>query len=343
MPCSPDVAEFAKKYFYIRIWAAPATLSLFALKGWFIGMQNTVAPMITDIVVNMVNMFASYCLAVYTPLGALGVAWGTLVAQYVGLLTALDCMIWQLRRIKSKEQAACLPDNRCEKDELRLRDVFAWKRLRRLFVLNANLFIRSLCFMVVYVGYTAIASHYGDTELAVSAILMKLFMFFSYFVDGFAYAAEALTGRLGMSGNGECFTAWRKTKDVNDVVSVLFLWATAVGVVFSFIYWFARYPLVGLMTSDAAIVAASERYFVWLALMPFISSLAFMWDGVYIGATAAIPVRNCMVWSAVGFIVTFFVLAPVFSVQALYAAYFMHLFVRTVYLTFAWRRQGEAG
>ena len=175
MPCSPEVADFARQYFFVRVWAAPATLALFALKGWFIGMQNTIAPMITDIVVNVVNMVASYALAVYTPLGAIGVAWGTLIAQYTGLATAAVILAIQYKRHLSLIQ---------------IRESMRWSEMKHFFVLNTNLFLRSLAFMVIYVGYTIFMSAYGDTELAVSAIIMKIFMFFSYFIDGFAYAAE---------------------------------------------------------------------------------------------------------------------------------------------------------
>ena len=323
MPCSEAVAGFAKDYFFIRVWAAPATLSLMAFEGWFIGMQNTIAPMITDIVVNVVNMGASYALAVHTPLGALGVAWGTLIAQYTGLVTAVVIM---LVSYKDTLKRMC--------DFSFLRQSIQWKQMKRLFVLNTNLFLRSLCFMVVYVGYTAIASHYGDTELAVSAILMKLFMFFSYFVDGFAYAGEALTGRYGAKKQG----GWERNTQVERIVKVLFVWAVGVGLLFSVLYGVFRLPLTQVMTGDAGILAAVCPYYIWLALMPFISSLAFMWDGIYIGATADIPVRDCMIWAAVGFIATYFALYSFIGVQALYAAYFMHLFIRTIYLTALWRK-----
>ena len=183
MPCSPEVANFARQYFFVRVWAAPATLALFALKGWFIGMQNTIAPMITDIVVNVVNMVASYALAVYTPLGAIGVAWGTLIAQYTGLATAAVILAIQYKHHLSLIQ---------------IRESMRWSEMKHFFVLNTNLFLRSLAFMVIYVGYTIFMSAYGDTELAVSAIIMKIFMFFSYFIDGFAYAAEAMVGKAGV-------------------------------------------------------------------------------------------------------------------------------------------------
>lgn len=181
VPCSAEVATVAKEYFFVRIWAAPATLMLFAFKGWFIGMQDTKSPMSIDILVNVVNMFASYYLAVYTPLGIVGVAHGTFIAQYAGLTLAVLILVFRYHII-----------------HIGLREMIDAMRgpeIKRMMALNGNLFIRSLCFMIVYVGFTSLASLYGDTELAVSSVLMKLFMFFSFFVDGFAYAGEALVGK----------------------------------------------------------------------------------------------------------------------------------------------------
>ena len=183
VPCSAEVADVARRYFFIRIWAAPFTLMLMAFKGWFIGMQDTRSPMAVDILVNVVNMAASYILAFYTSQGILGVAWGTVIAQMSGFLLAEAIMIVRY------------PDARVYQTLEEWRAIMRWPELRRMMKLNGNLFIRSLCFMVVYVGFSMLASRYGDVELAVSSILMKLFMFFSFFVDGFAYAGEALVGK----------------------------------------------------------------------------------------------------------------------------------------------------
>ena len=183
VPCSAEVADVARRYFFIRIWAAPFTLMLMAFKGWFIGMQDTRSPMAVDILVNVMNMAASYILAFYTSQGILGVAWGTVIAQMSGFLLAEAIMIVRY------------PDARAYQTLEEWRAIMRWPELRRMMKLNGNLFIRSLCFMVVYVGFSMLASRYGDVELAVSSILMKLFMFFSFFVDGFAYAGEALGGK----------------------------------------------------------------------------------------------------------------------------------------------------
>ena len=322
VPCSAEVASVAREYFFVRIWAAPATLSLFTFKGWFIGMQDTKSPMAVDILVNVVNMAASYYLAVKTPLGVVGVAWGTLVAQYSGLILAVAILL--VRYI----------------DKSVFRNIDRWKEalrgaeLRRMLSLNTNLFIRSLCFMVVYVGYTSLASLYGDTELAVSSIMMKLFMFFSFFVDGFAYAGEALVGKaFGESSLEHC-----KTPEIHRTVRALFNWALGVGLLFTVIYAFWGDEAFALMTSDATVLAAAVKYKIWLIGMPLISTLAFMWDGVYIGATAGVQIRNSMIWAAVGFIIGYVATFSFVGPQALYIGYFAHLIARAFYLTVVWNK-----
>ncbi len=320
VPCSEEVAQVARDYFFVRIWAAPATLMLFAFKGWFIGMQDTVSPMAVDILVNVVNIAASYGLAVYTPLGVVGVAWGTLIAQFTGLLLAILIVVFKYRIV-----------------HIGLREIIAAMRgpeLKRMMALNGNLFIRSLCFMVVYVGFTSLAGTYGDTELAVSSVLMKLFMFFSFFVDGFAYAGEALVGKAF----GELKIKNEKLK-IRGIVRTLFNWSIGVGVVFTILYALWGKAMVGMMTDDIAVLAATDKYIGWLIAMPIVSALAFMWDGVYVGATAGVPIRNAMIWAAVGFVVFYLATFQFVGPQALYIAYFAHLIARVIYLTIIWKRK----
>ena len=327
VPCSAEVASVAREYFFVRIWAAPATLSLFTFKGWFIGMQDTKSPMAVDILVNVVNMAASYYLAVKTPLGVVGVAYGTLVAQYSGLILAVAILLVRYIGISV------------------FRNIDRWKEalrgaeLRHMLSLNTNLFIRSLCFMVVYVGYTSLASLYGDTELAVSSIMMKLFMFFSFFVDGFAYAGEALVGKaFGEARVKSQESRGESQEAVNPTVRALFSWALVVGLLFTVLYAFWGDEAFALMTSDTTVLMAAEKYKIWLIGMPLISTLAFMWDGVYIGATAGVQIRNSMIWAAVGFIVGYAATFSFVGPQALYIGYFAHLIARAFYLTIKWNK-----
>ena len=307
--CSPEVERVARNYFFIRIWAAPATLALFVFKGWFIGMQNTVFPMITDLWVNIVNMLASWLLSIYTPLGISGVAVGTLIAQWTGLVLALLLMRSKYRDLLQKTT---------------ILHSMKWKYFKTFFSVNSFLFVRSMLMLVVYEGFTIFAARFGDVELAVSSVMMKLLMLYSYFVDGFAYAGEAMAGR---------YIGEQNRSSLNETVKYVFLWGAVIGVVSTAAYAVFPRSIIGLLTDNAEVIGASEAYLFWLQLMPVLSCVAFIWDGIYIGATASRPLMICMVWSAGLFVAAFYLCAPRYGAQALYIAYFVHLVARSVYLT----------
>ena len=350
--CSPEVQTLATQYFYIRIWAAPATLSLFAFKGWFIGMQDTVRPMVCDLLVNATNILLSIGLAFgyagLPKLGFAGVAWGTLIAQWTGFLYA-STAVW--RRYGSffrsptanKNDADCpqaeSPDTRREQKRPKS---FSSKDQgwRAFFVLNRDLFLRSVCMIAVYIGFTMISARYGDMMLAVGAILMKLLMIFSYFTDGFAYAGEALTGR---------FIGENSREGVLSTVRETFVWSLGVTVLFFLVYGVGGVPLLRLMTSDPDVVEAGREFIPWLLLMPVIGCPAFTWDGIFTGATASKDLRNSTVWCVVGFFGVWFLgivivrallgtVPETLAIHVLMAAYFTHLAVRAAYLTLRWRK-----
>lgn len=334
--CTPQVQELATRYFFIRIWAAPATLSLMALKGWFIGMQDSVSPMVVDFMVNGMNILMSIVLALglELPSGAVlipamgfsGIAVGTVTAQWSGLLTGM--VIIALKYYKSTF---------AEVSRVDVKGVFKGRETRRFFVMNADLFVRSLCFIAIYIGFTVISARYGDVLLAVSSIMMKILMIFSYFTDGFAYAGEAMTGR---------YIGARDQERLMKTVKWTFVWSMGIAVIFMGIYHFAGVPLLRMMTSDATVVEASKDFLPWLLLMPVVGCAAFTWDGIFIGATASRQMRNSMLWAVVAFvavwaagIVTIDYISPsvpygVAAMHVLMAAYFAHLLARTAYLSF---------
>ena len=325
--CTPEVQNLATQYFYIRIWAAPATLSLFAFKGWFIGMQDTVRPMICDLLVNAVNILFSIGLAFgfagLPELGFKGVAWGTFIAQWTGFTYATITVCRRYGTIFKHKTAS--------------HDHGSW---REFFVLNRDLFVRSMCMIAVYIGFTMISARYGDMMLAVGAILMKLLMIFSYFTDGFAYAGEALTGRFIGEGSQD---------GVRSTINQTFIWCLGVTVLFLLVYGVGGVPLLRLMTSDPDVVEAGREFIPWLLLMPFIGCPAFTWDGIFTGATASKDLRNSTLWCVVGFFGVWFagiallkaLHSPVpetHAIHLLMAAYFTHLAVRALYLTLRWRK-----
>ncbi len=338
--CSPEVRQLASQYFYIRIWAAPATLSLFAFKGWFIGMQDSVRPMTADVLVNFLNIVLSIVLATQTPLGFKGIAIGTVIAQWSGFAY---CTAAALRRYRQ-----CFPQHgrkigrfsgTAAENEVRGRKIGPKSGGDGFFRMNRDLFLRSVGMIAVYIGFTVISARYGDLMLAVSTILMKLLMIFSYFTDGFAYAGEALTGR---------FIGEESLDGVRSTVRQTFLWGLGVTALFMLVYGAGGKALFGLMTSDPAVIEAGMEFIPWLLMMPLIGCPAFIWDGIYIGATASRDLRNSTLLCAVGFFAVWFIgialagstssgstgsATPETAIHILMAAYFMHLAIRAAYLT----------
>lgn len=315
---SDAVRELALRYFFIRIWAAPATLSLMSIKGWFIGMQDTVSSMATDLVVNVVNIVASVILGRW--IGFAGIAWGTVIAQFTGLAFA-----------------GVLIARRMPPGKGGIRQAVSGADLGAFLTMNGNLFVRSLCMVAIYVGFTMISARYGDLVLAVGAILMKLLLLFSFFTDGFAYAAEALVGK---------FIGRRDIPAVKMTVRHVFVWSMGVGMFFVLVYLFGSDPVFRVMTSDAQVVHAARPFYFWLLLMPPIGCAAFTWDGVFVGATASRSLRNSLVWALLAFFGLWFFgyavrggsLLPEEALHFLLAAYFAHLLVRTLYLTGRYKR-----
>lgn len=332
---SEEVRSLALQYFFIRIWAAPATLSLMALRGWFIGMQDSVSSMLTDLVVNGVNILLSIVLALgigtWPGLGFKGVALGTLIGQYAGLLFAGLTVLVKYRSLFVGFGAQDL------------RTSFQGRDIRRFFSLNTDLFFRSVALTAIYIGFTTISARYGDLTLAAGAILMKLLMVFSFFTDGFAYAGQALVGK---------FIGMESRKMTQRSVRYVFVWSMAIAVGFIFVYQFGGIPMLRVMTSDPAVIEACRPYLPWLILMPPLGCAAFTWDGIYEGATSSRPVRNAMVGAMVGFFAVWFLLRGHFvpghtelsstlngpALHLLMAAYFVHLLVRTVWLSIYYRR-----
>ncbi|MBO5406725.1 MAG: MATE family efflux transporter [Bacteroidales bacterium] len=313
--CSPQVEALAREYFFIRIWAAPATLSLNVFKGFFIGMQNAVSPMAVDVTVNITNVAASIFFAFYAGMGFSGIAWGTLVAQYAGMALAATLMILHYRKLFHY---------------IDIKGSVKFSKMKKFFMLNADLFVRSLSFLFIYAGLTSLSAGYGDVALAVSSIMMKLMLLYSYFIDGFAYAGEALSGRYIGAGD---------KVSLRRAVRVIFIWCIGIGIVSTFGYWVGGEWLFAFLASDPVVIEESAKYIPWLLVMPLVSCVAFTWDGIYIGATATRAIRNSMLCAVAGFFASYWLLGGMWGVQSLWVGYMVHLVVRSVYLTATARKE----
>ena len=272
-----DVHQLASTYFDIVVWGAPAVLGLYGLSGWFIGMQNTRLPMFISIMQNVVNIVASLTLVYGFGLKVEGVALGTVIAQYAGFLSGLALLAVYYRRLFRRKDALT-------GEELRLT---AFLRV------NRDIFLRTLFLVAVNLYFTSAGARQGATILAVNTLLMQLYLLFSYVLDGFAYAGEALGGRYWGARDLPVFRA---------VVRRLFGWSTGVAALFTVTYVAGGIPFLHLLTDEPAVVEASRSYVWWAWTIPAVGTAAFVWDGIFIGTTQT---RGMLMASVAGAVVFF--------------------------------------
>jgi MATE family multidrug resistance protein len=271
-----DVAPYASTYFNIVIWGAPASLALFSLSGWYIGMQNTRFPMIISIGQNIVNILASLTLVYGFGLKIEGVAWGTVIAQYAGFIVALGLLVRYYGRL------------------------FIFSFLfplstfhKQFFQVNRDIFLRTLCLVAVNLYFTSAGARQGAVILSVNTVMMQLYLFFSYFMDGFAYAGEALCGKTYGAKNATAF---------HETLRRLWMWTLIVTTAFTLLYICGGEWIVSILTDEPQVIEASQAYLWWSWLIPAAGCVAFIWDGIFIGLTAT---RGMLVSSFVSALVFF--------------------------------------
>lgn len=267
MDATADVDRWARVYFHILVWGAPANLALSAMNGWFIGMQNASAPMVVAVGQNVLNIAVSCALVMGFGWKVEGVATGTLVAQWTGCAAAAFFVVRMLR--KTHFGAA---DQKPEEEGAHAN--VSW---RRFFAVNRDIFLRTLCLVAVMFSFTVFGSRQGDIVLAVNALLMQLFLLVSYFMDGFAYAGEAIGGSLLGARDRSGFAVLTRR---------LFVWGGAFAALFTFLFLVAGEGFIGLLT-DNALVREAARGYLWVAVaIPAVSLGAFIYDGLFIGTTS---------------------------------------------------------
>lgn len=284
---SEEVWNLAISYFRIRIWAAPAVIMLFAMNGWFVGMQNSRIPMYIAIGQNIINIVGSYLLVFHFDMGIEGVALGTVISQYVGLAAAFT--LWHFKYNEIFRQKTT------EKGDV---------SYSQFFTVNRDIFFRMIFMLAVTCAFTSIGAREGDTLLAVNTLLMQLFILFSYFSDGFALAGEALIGR---------YIGALEQDNMCRCVRLLFAWAIGGTVVFTLAYLFGCKGILMLLTSDVSVVEASVPFIPWAVSIPIASFAAFAWDGIYIGATASRQMLYTLMFGAAVFFGSFGVATMLFQ------------------------------
>ena len=258
-----EVERLATLYFRICIWGAPAMLGLYGFAGWFIGMQNSRFPMYIAITQNIVNIAASLCFVYLFHMKVAGVAWGTLTAQYAGFLMAL--LLWRRYYGGLKKHVAW-------------HEVLKKEAMLRFFQVNRDIFLRTLCLVIVTLFFTSAGAAQGEIVLAVNTLLMQLFTLFSYIMDGFAYSGEALVGKYVGANNQPA---------LYRTVRQLFIWGVGLSTGFTLLYFFGGKSFLGLLTNETSVIREAGNYFYWVLAIPLTGFAAFLWDGIFIGPKPA--------------------------------------------------------
>lgn len=306
---TPDVRPLAATYFYIVVWGAPASLGLFTLTGWFIGMQNTRLPMLVSIFQNVVNIAVSLLLVYALGMKIEGVALGTVIAQYAGLLLGIGLLLRYYRRLWTGRNLSLAP---------RLSLLIPFLKV------NRDIFLRTLFLVAVNLYFTSAGARQGAVVLAVNTLLMQLYLLFSYVMDGFAYAGEALGGRFWGAGNMAAF---------HEVVRRLFGWGALMTVLFTLVYVVGGIPFLRLLTDEPLVVEASRDYVWWAYLIPVAGVAAFVWDGIFIGITHTRGMLVSSLVAAVVFFIAVTLLMPLMGNHGLWLSMLLYLLMRGVVQT----------
>lgn len=328
---SSEVNQQAQLYFGIRIWSAPATLINLVLMGWFLGRQNARYPMWMLIVTNLINIGLDLLFVLGFGWQVAGIAAASVLADYGGLLLGGYLLLKSLTAI---DQQPCSIAQAIKGLLAAIsQHIFQLAGLRRLFALNRDIFLRSLCLQSVFIFIAFQGAAYGDTTVAANAVLLSFLMLVSYAMDGLAYAAESLTGKaIGAKDSSLLF----------NTLSLLALWCLVLAGVFSIGYGFFGNNFVGLLTSLPAVQHQAALYLGWMVIMPLLACWAYFLDGVFIGATQGKTLRNSMLLALLGFIVSFNLLQA-WQNHALWAALAIFMALRSISLALVLRYQWQNG
>lgn len=307
---SDEVKNLAISYFYVRIWAAPANIILYCLNGWFVGMQNTKIPMFIAILINVFNIIFSIVFVILLKQNVTGVALGTVISQYCGLTLAIILLIKKYKAYFVKIDKHIL---------------FDLVKIKRFFKVNTDLMIRSFLLIISIAFFTNQSAKLGDNTLAINMIILQSFYIFSYFTDGFAYAGEALVGKYIGSNDSD---------NLKKVIRLLLIWGFSISIPFTIIYAIFPSTFVKIISNSSEILTEIQPYYIYMIIIPVITFAAFIWDGIYIGATASKAIRNTMLISSILiFLPAWYILTPLYDNHGLWCSFLCFMIARGIAMT----------
>ena len=304
-------SQMVADYFYARIWAVPAGIMLFGLNGWFTGMQNAVIPMTTSIFINVLHVLLSLWFVFGADMGITGIAYASVVAQWSGMALSVVLLILFFRGTLRPVE---------------ITKVLKVSAMREFFSVNGDIIIRTFCIVAVYTFFTAASARMeSDIVLAVNTMLLQMFTLFSYMNDGFAYAAEALTGR---------FIGARDRLSLKVCIKKCVVWAvgTAVVCITIYVFWWEQIlsMFIGDKTQLPDMLSVAGDYIGWIIAIPVAAALPFLLDGIMVGATLTRILRNSMLLSTVAYFVLYYTLHPIMGNNALWLAFTAYMAIRGI-------------
>ncbi len=319
-PASAEVETLARQYLAIRIWGAPAAIAIFALTGWLIGVERTRGVLVMQLWMNGLNVVLDVWFVLGLGWGVQGVAIATLIAEYSGLAMGL----WLCRGAFAGNQWRDWPR------------VFDPARLRRMLAVNGDIMLRSVVLTASFTTFMFLAADFGDVTLAANQVLLQFLEIAAFALDGFAFSAEALVGAA---------VGARRQADLRRAAIITSQWGVGCAVALGLVFWLAGGAVIDLMTTSEEVRAEARRYLPWLAAAPLISVAAYMYDGIFIGATWTREMRVAALQSVAVYVAALAVLVPLIGNHGLWAALMVLNVMRAVTLGLRYPRleRGVAG
>ena len=307
-----DLAGLSREYFDVRIWDAPATLLIYLIMAWFFGNQNAFIPLLLTVVINVVNIVTSVIFVKYMDMGIGGVALGSVIGNYVGVIVGLIAMA-----IKQPVLVASVKEWRTD--------------LLRFFQVNKDIFIRTVMLSCTFFMMYSQAGTFGQLTLAVMVVLLQFTNWMSYAIDGFAFACESLVGRYVGEKNGDL---------LKETIGKCFQYAFAFALLFSVLYGAIPGLLSSIFTDDQEVISYMVSLRWWLFVIPLIGFASYIWDGIFVGLTASKAMRNTMAISFVVFLVTYYGTRVWLGFVSLILALCLYLLARAFAQTFLYWKHG---
>lgn len=306
---SNEVRLLAFEYCQIRIFAAPATFGTLCAMGWLLGLQRAKATLLLVLFTNLANICLDFLFILGLNMNSEGAAWASFTAELLGFLLALVLVAMQLSEMHGS---------------INKRHLRQWSRYRELLRVNRHLFIRTACLVFTMTFFTAQGARQGDDILAANAILMQLLLLVSYTQDGFAHAAESLTGHA--VGTNDLDNFYHICKEVT-------LWGLGISCAATAAYLLFPSAIITIFTDLPEVITATQHYWPWLTTLPLAGVLCFTADGIFIGAGKTRAMQNTMLLATFGLFMPLWFFSRPMGNHGLWLAYFSFLTIRSLLMS----------